>query len=90
MIETISLKLAESCRSFICADADGKLVIDFLGHATRQMSEAPIVDMVKPLYEFVRGEHEKFSQLQDKKLTARYKRLLDYVVSRLPIWGVTP
>ena len=90
MIETLSLKLAETCRSFLCADSDNRFIVDFLGEASKGISGGPIMDMVKPLYDFVRNEHDRFLQLGDQKLVERYAALLKYVTSRLPIWGVSP
>jgi hypothetical protein len=90
MIEALSLKLAETCRSFLCTDSDNRLIVDFLGEAAKGISEGPIIDMVKPLYDFVCSEHNKYSELGNQKLVDRYAALRNYVTSRLPIWGVSP
>jgi len=75
----------------VSIDGDGKRILDYLGPVLSELqtSKNEFADgMIKPLYDFVITERQRVKEIGDKKLVARYDLLLNYVESRLHLWGV--
>ncbi|MCX7012640.1 MAG: hypothetical protein NTW86_08785, partial [Candidatus Sumerlaeota bacterium] len=65
---------------------DGLAMLDFLGHGMQTIAREAVTGLVKPGFEFVVAEQERWTNLGDLKLAARYGRLRSYYESRLSIW----
>lgn len=83
-------QMANTCRSFICQDTDGRSIVDFLGKGLHELlpPDTPVVTTVKTAYDFVRSEASRFHADGNPKLADRYRLLQQYIESRLPIWGI--
>ena len=85
-------RLADTCRSMLCSDTDGKVIVDFLGQTRRRIvasggREEPYVQAVKKGYRFVCSELQRFTATGDIIHAPRYQRLKDYMDPRLSNWG---
>lgn len=81
--------LVHRIMDLISMDTDGERVLDYVGKATAQVARPQDAQhVVKPAYEFVVEEHERFLSGTDPKLPERYALLRSYFESRLPVWGL--
>jgi len=70
-------------------DSSGERFLDYLGKLMAQVAKPQDAQhVVKPAYEFVVVEHERFLSTGDSKLAERYALLRSYFESRLPLWGL--
>ncbi len=91
IIETMMKELAIICRSLLCRDVDGKVIVDFLGQgAFDYMEEVDLgyISWVEKAYRFVKSETLRFQQEKNEKLAPRYAALQEYMEARLSIWGL--
>jgi hypothetical protein len=83
--------IVQKMTQLISTDDDGQRILDYLGPVLASlMKPAEVEVMVKPAYDFVVSEHERFLSNGDSKLSERYGLLRRYFESRLPQWGLTP
>ena len=90
-IETIMNSLAATCRSLLCVDTDGQVIVDYLGEGMHSVLDGATPDMIQAIeaaYPFVCAEAVRFAEAKDAKHAERYAALRGYVESRLPIWGL--
>ena len=89
MVEKLMATLADVCRSFLCRDTDGMMIVDFLGAGMRTLTEPPEQEVLRGVakgYEFVCSEWKRFRDARDPKHALRYYRLKEYMESRLSNW----
>lgn len=84
--------IAKKSRDMLCQDIDGYCIVDFLGKGLRSLFSqddvAMLAEMVRPAYNFVQSEANRFRKDGNSKLAVRYHLLKQYIESRLPIWGI--
>jgi hypothetical protein len=84
-------KIIEKVQALITQDKDGKYILDFLGAGMVEHA-GPIREQVnstvRPAYDFVLKEYNRFLESGDAKLSARYAQLKEYFESRLNLWGL--
>ena len=83
--EEFQQSLAKITKSFLCRDADGKLIIDFLGNSMIELSKGTNQSMqtiVKDIREFIAQQLKKHTHDNNQKLIKRYNLLDKYVSSR--------
>jgi hypothetical protein len=72
-------------------DVDEQPIVDYLGDGYRTILTPDVRRMaareiLPKAFQFVSMEERRFREMGHPKLAPRYKRLLDYFVSRLPLW----
>jgi hypothetical protein len=90
-VDAFMKNMAARCRSLLCHDTDGQVIVDFLGQGVLDVlngAKPDLVSGVEKAYRFARSEAARFRQAGDDKLSARYTALVEYMKSRLPIWGL--
>jgi hypothetical protein len=87
LVDKIMQLLATISQSLICQDTDGYWVVDYFGDGFRKVYPT-MKDLVASAYDFARSEENRFRASEDQKLADRYRRLREYIESRLPLWGV--
>jgi len=94
-VELFMKDLMKHCRSFLCRDLDGRVIIDFMGegiHTIQNGTQQEMLEAVEKAYRFVHSECTRLRQdsddEHDKKLAVRYSRLEKYMQARLPLWGL--
>jgi hypothetical protein len=90
LIAQIMEQMSALCRDMICRDDDQEWIVDFLGARAREVlgSDEGFPPTVKPGYEFVKSEAERFRMAGDAKLAERYNCLLKYFKARISCWGL--
>jgi hypothetical protein len=80
------------CGRLITRDSDGQFVVDYLGqqlHDPMPTEERQKLAMgIKAGYEFALSEWRRFQDEKNQRLTLRYHLLLEYIESRLALWGI--
>lgn len=75
----------------ISTDRDGQRILDYLGPVSAELiSRLEANTLVRPSYEFVVAEQQRFLSEANTKLGTRYGLLRSYFESRLSQWGLTP
>jgi hypothetical protein len=73
-------------------DVDGVRILDYAGEVivNQGKSISAIVEgLVRPAYEFIVAQEQRFIATGDAKLIPRYRSARPYFESRLPLWGLT-
>ncbi|MGD0945967.1 MAG: hypothetical protein ABSA52_00935 [Candidatus Binatia bacterium] len=84
---TCAKRTAERCLRFLARDSDGKVILDYLGEAVREIgANAVRPETLTQVYEFASRELVRFTLKGDTKLTSRYKRLNEYLAGRKALW----
>ena len=79
--------VAERCLRFFARDSDGKMILDYLGQAVREIGTTAIrPEILRMVCDFAASEHERFERAGQPTLVSRYKRLNDYLASRKALW----
>jgi len=89
-IDRYMKQMAVVCRSMLCMDTDGQLILDFLGRGVLDIVGAPRPDLTEAIekaYSFVRSESQRFRAC-DENLALRYAWLQKYMEARLHLWGL--
>ncbi|MFO8013099.1 MAG: hypothetical protein R6X20_07320 [Phycisphaerae bacterium] len=90
-IEALMKQVAATCRTLLCEDEDGQVIVDFLGKGCLGVQgevDSEMVSAVEKAYRFVCSEALRFGQEGDTKHAERYTLLRRYVKARLPLWGL--
>lgn len=90
-IDVLMKSLAAVCRSLLCRDQDGQVIVDYLGQGMRDLQGGvtpETLDAIEKAYRFVRSEATRFQDEGCEKLEVRYTKVLNYFHARLPIWGL--
>jgi hypothetical protein len=90
----IARQFAALCLSLITTDQeDGRRILDYLAEPLATFKadskEQFINGILKPAYEFVRNQPEKWRSEGNHKLLDRSNRLLRYFESRVGIWNLS-
>lgn len=100
-INDIMKKTALECAAIICDDIDGKKSVDFAGAKVLELCKnsekglSEYVNCVRNSYMFACKEKMRFTpsageQSGNQKLVHRYTMLMQYLESRMPLWGMQP
>lgn len=84
--------VAGLCGGLVGWDVDGQPILDYLGEGHRsvltpEVRQSLATEVLPRAYTFVRDQERGFREAGDGKLGPRYKMLLDYFESRLPLWA---
>jgi len=83
-------KNAETIKSLITTDSDGKHILDVIGSSVHDIGGGITPEFVKSSYEFIVETHNHLNSVRDTKLSPRYNNLRSYFESRLHIWDIQP
>jgi hypothetical protein len=83
-------KNAETSKSLITTDSDGKHILDVIGSSVHDIGGGITPEFVKSSYEFVVEAHNHLNSVGNTKLSPRYSNLRSYFESRLHIWDIQP
>lgn len=92
-VDVNQAKMNRQSAELVCKDKDEQYIVDFLGKAMSSFvmatsSANQVKERVIALHQFASEELDRFKRLADKKHEERYSRLLQYIESRLPNWGI--
>lgn len=84
----LNARMTQWCKTMLHQDVDGLTMIDFMGSAIHEAaSDVGIYrDLACKVHLFARREWARFREERNTKLAFRYKALVGYVESRLPLW----
>ncbi len=86
----LARRFAELSMQLVTVDPDdGRRMLDIFGTSARD-SKAIDVDTVRRAYAFALSQVRRFADAGDQKLYQRYRRLVEYLIRRLPLWGLVP
>jgi len=89
------------CRDMLCVDSlDNSVIVDWLGCMARRIlgsdTDGRAMQVLRSAHDFVGQTAETFQERavadhkpEDVELAARYGLLYQYMLNRLPDWGVT-
>ena len=81
--------LIQKQMALITEDSDGKRILNYLGSGIVSVAKQGQADiLVKPAYQFVLDEQQRWLLVGDTKETGRYAILRQYFEERLPLWGL--
>lgn len=93
VVDKVNTELARRCKSLLCEDNDGRIIIDFLGNGIHNFLSAERTTDHPHLQEFhkyIKGgleqvvtEWERFKKEKNTTLAFRYQLLMDYYSKRL-------
>lgn len=82
--------IAQKCVGLIAKDTDGQNILDYLGPVVNANSVPAHKDsIIRPAYEFVLAEEQRFIAAGNLELVKRYVLTRQYFESKLPLWGVS-
>jgi hypothetical protein len=82
--------LIQKQMALITEDTDGRRILNYLGLGIASIAKPGKADMlVKPAYQFVLDEQQRWLSVGNTKETGRYAILRQYFEERLPLWGLT-
>ncbi len=83
-------RVAVNCRALLAEDDDGLCIVDFIGNGIHALVGQATTwpKCVQSVYDFALVEERRFKAKGDPKLASRYRRLRNYLESRLSIWGL--
>jgi hypothetical protein len=86
----LARRFAELSMQLVTVDPDdGRRMLDIFGVAARDAA-AIEADTVRKAYGFAVSQVKRFADAGDQKLYGRYRRLVEYLIRRLPLWGIAP
>jgi hypothetical protein len=84
-------QIADKCLKMITQDSDGNFIVDYLGrefialYSHTSDSRKLFKTIFDKAFTFVKGEYSRFILEKDEKLSLRYRALLDYFESKVPV-----
>jgi hypothetical protein len=91
-IRTFMGEMAQKALPFLTKDQDGHTIVDFCGQGVFDFADeiniALMKEAISKAHSFVRAQVLRFAEPRNDKLLPRYQILLEYMESRLPIWGL--
>jgi len=85
----IAANMAKQCRKLMVQDADGRIMLDYLGNNIRELFKDKIEkEIVLNAWNYIQDQHKRHIEDGNDKLSSRYFRMIRYFRSRLGSWDI--
>lgn len=88
ILTALNIRFATVSKTFLCEDADGRPILNFMGSEMRKEVEKSgnLLRIAQEAFNFVVMECERFKKEKNEKLAFRYTLLADYISNHLHSW----